>query len=131
MESDFQLRIRHAARTMILDLSGDITKSTEQVILGCRDWEQGLDDGRKHLILNFVDVPYINSAGIALLIRLTRAGIRAGFTTFAYGLSPHYQKMFRMVGLTEYMMIYPDEYTALRRIEELYDQNPSNGENPR
>jgi len=65
----------------------------------------------------------LHSSGIALLIRIVRAGRKAGYRTFAYGLTPHYQKLFRMVGLTEYMMIYPDEYTILARIEEAADSS--------
>lgn len=71
------------------------------------------------MVLNFTGVPYINSLGIALLIRLVRTTAKAGNQTFAYGITPHYQKLFLMVGLTEYMMVYPDEYSILQRIEAL------------
>jgi stage II sporulation protein AA (anti-sigma F factor antagonist) len=118
MEQDFHFTIRETAEATIVDMRGDLTKNAEQELLG-RGWENGLDGGRKYLLLNFSGVPYINSAGIAVLIRLNRAGIKAGVATFAYGLSLHYQKLFRMVGLTEFMMIYPDEPSILQRIDEL------------
>lgn len=121
MEQDLQMTTRMTDDALILDLCGDVTKRAEQTILGYRDWEQGIDGGRSYLLINFSAVPYINSAGIAVFIRLTRAGLKAGYTTFAYGLNLHFQKLFRMVGLTEYMMIYPDEHAVMQRIKELHE----------
>jgi stage II sporulation protein AA (anti-sigma F factor antagonist) len=119
VEQTFRLTGRPFVGGLVLDLSGDITRAAEGQILQYRNWELGLEDGGSYLVLNFTDVSYINSAGIACLIRLTRTGMKAGYHTFAYGLTPHYKKLFRMVGLTEHMMIYPDEYAVMRRIEEL------------
>lgn len=119
MDRSFHINVRTTEKCVILDLSGDLTKNSEEALMKSGQWEQGLNEGRAYLILNFLDVPYINSAGIALLIRLTRLGVKSGFKTFSYGVSPHYQKLFRIVGLTEYMMVYPDEYAVQRRIDEL------------
>lgn len=119
MYNPFHMRVRPVPGGLVLDLSGDITKHAEEPLLQSRDWSQGLGEGRTYLIVNFTDVPAINSTGISLLIRLTRTGLKAGYKTFAYGLSTYYHKLFRMVGITEYMMVYPDEQTVLRRIEEL------------
>src|SRR5690606_24164175 len=98
---------------------GDLTKSSEDYMLGLLPWEQGLGETKHYLVINFTDVPYINSAGIAILIRIVRAGLKGEFETFAYGLNSHYQKLFRMIGLTEHMVIYPDEYSIMQRIEHL------------
>ncbi|WP_284643509.1 STAS domain-containing protein [Paenibacillus silviterrae] len=117
MESSFQVLYRKLEKAIALDLHGDLTKQAEELLLQPR-WEEGLESGRRFLVINFTETVYINSSGIALLIRIVRAGRKAGFETFAFGVTPHYQKLFRMVGLTEYMMIYPDEYSILARIEE-------------
>jgi len=120
MEEAFRVNVRHLSTLiMALDLQGDLTKQAEDLLLRLRPWQEGLDDGRLYLIVNLAGVPYINSAGIAVLIRLSRAGARGNFLTFAYGVAPHYEKLFRMVGLTEYMMIYPDEHAITERIAAL------------
>lgn len=106
---------------MILDMRGDLTKQGEEQVLSLCSWESGLPDGKRYVILNLTDVFYINSAGIAVMIRLTRTGLKSGFHIFAYGISAHYQKLFRMVGLSEHLLIYPDEYAILQRIESLED----------
>jgi stage II sporulation protein AA (anti-sigma F factor antagonist) len=115
--SDLRIEERAFAEGVILDFTGDITKQAEDTILQWRDWGRGLD-GRANLLLNFSGVSYINSAGIAALIRLVDAGLKAGFDTYAFGLTSHYQKLFRVVGLTEFLMIYPDEYSLMKRFEE-------------
>lgn len=119
MEQALEVTVRSFDRGMIIDMDGDLTKSAEEALLRRRNWEEGLDGENNVLVLNFTRVPYINSSGIAVLIRIVRAGWKGGYQTFAYGVSPHYQKLFRMVGLTEYMMIYPDEYSVMQRIESL------------
>lgn len=117
MDQPIRVDIRLLSHSMILDVQGDLTKQAEETLLHLREWEQGLDGQRPFLIINLTQVPYINSAGIALLIRLVRSGIKGSFQTFAYGVTPHYEKLFRMVGLTDYVMIYPDEYAVLQRID--------------
>lgn len=119
MDNQFEVKVRPFEYGIILDLTGDMTKLSEEALLGLRGWEAGLDNEGKYVILNFTRVPYINSAGIAVLIRIVRAGLKGKFRAFGYGITPHFQKLFRMVGLTEYLMIYPDEYAVLQRIEDL------------
>lgn len=103
---------------LLLRLAGDLTKTTEGILLNMYDWELGLGEGIRYLVLNVSEVPYMNSAGIAMLIRISRAGKKGGYQTFACGLTAHYQKLFHMVGLTDYIIIYPDEYSVLKRLED-------------
>lgn len=119
MDTPFRMNIRHFGSGIVLDLNGDLTKTAEEEMLHSRSWDQEMGPEGKYLILNFTGMPYINSAGIAILIRLSRTGRKAGYKTFAFGLNAHYQKLFRVVGLTEYKMIYPDEYSVMQRIEAL------------
>lgn len=118
-QSPFTVRERAAGSALVLELAGDMSGNAEDVLLTLHPWDQGLPGGGRYLVLSFLRVPYINSMGIAVLIRLVRTLSKAGCQTFAYGVSPHYQKLFRMVGLTEYMMVYPDEYAILQRLETL------------
>lgn len=122
MENQFRLEVRedHPAAVM-LDLIGDLSQDAQEPMLKfLSGWEARADQARAgFIVLNFTQVPYINSLGIALLIRFVRATRKNGQQTFAYGITSHYQKLFLMVGLTEYMMIYPDEYSITQRIASL------------
>lgn len=119
MEASFNVNIRSTEEAVIFELHGDLTREAERRLLELRPWETHRDGKRNFLILNLSQVPYINSAGIALLIRLTRSAGKEKMRTFACGVTPHYEKLFRMVGLTEQMMIYPDEYAIMERISAL------------
>ncbi|EXX88319.1 anti-anti-sigma factor [Paenibacillus darwinianus] len=119
MEQKLQLESRVFESGIAFTLKGDLDKAAEQVLKSAFDWEQGPVEQRRYLVLDLHQVGYINSAGMALLIRIARAGRKLGYHTFACGVSTHYQKLFRMVGLTEYLMLYPDEYAVLQRIEAL------------
>ena len=118
MSEQQKITVRETERYTLLALHGDLSKDAEETLLGARAWQDGLEGGKTALVLDFTGVPYINSAGIAVLIRLVRTGRKAGFRTYAFGVNAHYQKLFRMVGLTELMAIYPSEYAAAERIEE-------------
>ncbi|AGA56459.1 anti-anti-sigma factor [Thermobacillus composti KWC4] len=119
MNSMLELNIVPFDAGLSVTLKGDLDQQAEQKIRSVLDWEDGLGEDRRYLILNLHEVNFINSAGMALLIRIARAGRKKGFHTFICGASAHYQKLFRMVGLTEYVMLYPDDYAALQRIEAL------------
>jgi anti-anti-sigma factor len=106
---------RYINNGIIWDIKGDLTNKSPLL----QKWQmvQPRHDNPSFLIINFSEIVYINSSGIALLIRVVRTAAKEGYRTFAYGISAHYQKLFKMVGLLEYMTIYPDEYAIMERIE--------------
>lgn len=94
----------------VLRFAGDITSLSEAVILGTYN---GLDpDTAKRILLDFSKVEYINSSGIALIIQLMYAASRRGQSLQTFGLTPHFQKVFTMVGITKYTQLHTDEATA-------------------
>ena len=78
---------------------------------------QSSTQGATAILLNFRDVHYINSTGIALLIGLIMQANRSGRRLLASGLSDHYKKIFQMAGLSEYIGIFPDEASALASVQ--------------
>jgi len=46
------------------------------------------------------------------VIQMMMEANKAGHTICAFGLTPHFQKVFTMVGITKYAKLYPDEGTA-------------------
>ena len=68
----------------------------------------------RHILLNFRQNDYINSAGIAILIGIVTEVNRNGQKLAVSGLSQHFQKIFRMVGLAQYADIYQDEDEAVK-----------------
>ncbi|MFC5650487.1 STAS domain-containing protein [Paenibacillus solisilvae] len=119
MEQSFSMETRQFPNGLVLKLYGELTKSAEKELIADFAGNVELGTSIRFLALDISEVAYINSGGMAVLIRLTRMALKAGAHTFAWGVTPHYEKLFRMVGLTEYLMLYPNEFAVLERIEAL------------
>lgn len=65
------------------------------------------------ILLNFADVDYINSTGIALIVGLLAQARKNQQKVLTCSLSPHYEEIFRITRLADFMAIYPDEASAL------------------
>ena len=61
--------------------------------------------GPRRVSLDFGHVGYINSTGIALVVRLLADARRDGRTVRAIGLTEHYQEIFRITRLSDFMEI--------------------------
>jgi anti-anti-sigma factor len=60
------------------------------------------------LTLDFTDAAYINSTGIAVLVRILASGRRDGVEIHARGLSPHYVEIFEITRIADFMLIERD-----------------------
>ena len=92
----------------VLRFSGDISSTSRDNVLNAYD-KVAKD---RPVLLDFCHVDYINSSGIALVIQMMMAANKLGQEICAFGLTPHFQKVFTMVGITKYAKLYPDEHAA-------------------
>jgi anti-anti-sigma factor len=113
MPDELVVSVRRRDRLAIIQFSGDVTTFAEDV---ARDaYQQAVRDGEHNVALDFSTCEYINSAGVAVVIGLVTEARRQGRRVFAFGLSPHYQKIFRMVGLADYMELCDSEDDTVQR----------------
>jgi anti-anti-sigma factor len=95
----------------VLRYEGDIASTSKEAVLGTY---QGLPKNTvKQILLDFTKVDYINSSGIALVIQLLMEATNAGQKVYAFGLSPHFTKVFTMVGITKYAGLFPGQTEAM------------------
>jgi anti-sigma B factor antagonist len=94
----------------VLRFQGDITSASKDVVLGA--YESLSQDHVRNILLDFSKVAYLNSSGIALVIQMLMEANKSGQRVQIFGLTPHFQKVFTMVGLTKYTSLHPDEVTA-------------------
>ena len=69
-------------------------------------------DMRAITVLDFADVAFINSAGISVLLKFVVAARKAGHKIFSIHVSPHHQKIFKMVEMTRFMPIIEEQDLA-------------------
>lgn len=94
-----------------LRFAGDISSVSKDAVVGTY---QALDKAvHKHILLDFTGVEYLNSSGIALVIQVLMEANKSDQTVAICGLTPHFTKVFTMVGITKYASLFPNEAAAL------------------
>jgi anti-anti-sigma factor len=111
LEDELTVSTRERDGVAIIDLVGDVTTFAEEKINTA--YREVTNKGARFVLLNFRQNDYINSAGIAILIGIVTEVNRNNQKLAVSGLSQHFQKIFRMVGLAQYAEIYQDEEEAL------------------
>ncbi len=111
LEDDLQVQTREHDGVAIIDLKGDVTTFADAKLNEA--YRIATASGARQVILNFARSNYINSAGIAILIRIVTDVNRSGQKLAMVGLNDHFQKIFRMVGLAQYADLYEDEDQAI------------------
>ncbi len=81
--------------------------------------EAACTDMKPITVLDFSDVSFINSAGISVLLKFAVKVHKEGHRIFAMNLTPHHQKIFKMVEMSRYMPTIEER--------ELADYRASNG----
>jgi anti-anti-sigma factor len=112
MERSTQVEKRVQGEVGIMDIQGEVTSLSEKILQEA--YETFTADGLKKIVLNFEQVTYINSAGMASIISILNQSRKRKQTLRAWGLSEHFQKIFDMVGITKYMEHFNSEKEALK-----------------
>lgn len=114
LEDELTVSTRQRENVAIIDLIGDVTTFAEEKINSA--YQTVTSQGARSVLLNFRQNDYINSAGIAILIGIVTEVNRHNQKLAFSGLSQHFQKIFRMVGLAQYAEIYQDEDEAIQHL---------------
>jgi anti-sigma B factor antagonist len=109
MSETTTMELRTAGDAAILDIRGDVTAGSEDVLMAAYDRA----DGAKAVVLNFTGLEYMNSGGIGLLVTLLVRANRQRRKLVAFGLSEHYRQIFELTRLDEAIDIRGDEREAL------------------
>jgi len=109
-----ETKVRQAPGVALIDLRGDIDGTAEEAL------EHAYARAEQHdpaaILLNFSQVAYINSKGLALIVLLLRRALAADRQLVACCLSDHYLEIWTITRLADYIAVYPDEPAALANI---------------
>ena len=86
-----------------IHLQGDVDSAADAALTAAGADVVARDPRR--VILDFGDVDYINSTGIALIVRLLAEARRDHREVIAEGLSAHYREIFRITRLSDFLTI--------------------------
>ena len=99
----FSAEVSEVPEEVRIGLSGDLNGRAADVLAGA--YSQVAARGPRRVTLDFGRVGYINSTGIALVVRLLADARRDGRAVRALGLAEHYREIFRITRLSDYMEI--------------------------
>ena len=106
----FETTVRHQPSVAIVDLRGEINAQAEAAL---NDAYAAAARDAARILLNFAGTTYINSTGIALIVGLLARARKERRHVTACGLSDHYQEIFEITRLADFMSIFPDEASAV------------------
>ena len=108
-QAQTNVKVEQNGALAVLRFEGDVTSASKDVVLGTYD---KLTPETKEILLDFSKVSYLNSSGIALVIQLLMEANKSERKVQTFGLTPHFQKVFTMLGLTKYTSLQPNESAA-------------------
>ena len=86
-----------------LAMRGDVDIAADQVLAAA--YADAVAANATRVVLDFGNVDYINSTGIALIVRLLAEARRDHREVVALGLTDHYREIFRITRLSDYLTI--------------------------
>jgi anti-anti-sigma factor len=106
-----KVAVRRRGDVAVLDIVGDIDRTADTPLQ--QAYDQAVTDGGQAVLLNFGEVGYINSTGIAVIVSLLARARKERRVISAYGLTEHYRHIFSITRLSDFIGIYQDEDSAV------------------
>jgi anti-sigma B factor antagonist len=78
-----------------------------------------VDAGARMLVLNFTEVPYIDSTGLGFLAGCRVTTQSAGTSMVLAGVNEHVRKILDRVKLTQFFVLADDEAAGVSRVREM------------
>ena len=112
----FEAEVRREPGGAVIDLRGEIDGFAQEA-LG-EAYAEAERENPGSILLNFEEVDYINSTGIALIVGLLARARAAKRDLSACGLSEHYVEIFNITRLSDFLNVFPDERSAMGAVSQ-------------
>ena len=107
---DLETAVRRRPGMAIVDLTGEISGLSEQALDAV--FNEAMSPVPGAVLLNFAEVGYINSTGIALIVGLLARAQASEVRMMASGLGDHFSQIFEITRLSSYIVMFTDEEAA-------------------
>lgn len=103
MDSPLEATVRPESNGARITLTGRLDRDGDEAMVAAYAAARELGTGP--ITLDFTATGYINSTGIALIVRLLAEARRDHREVIAVGLTDHYREIFHITRLSDYMTI--------------------------
>lgn len=107
--------VHYRSGITIVELRGEITTFAEEALNEA--FAEASNATPEVILLDFSNVDYINSTGIALIVGLLMRSRSAQKRLLACGLNDHYREIFAITQLADFMPIFADQASALADLQ--------------
>ena len=109
--SAYDVEVRGEPPVAVMALAGNIDRDAMASLNAA--YEEAVVGDPKVVLLDFQDVHYINSTGIALIVGVLGRARAEGRQVLASGLTDHYERIFTITRLSDFIQIYADVDSAV------------------
>ncbi|MFZ0322552.1 MAG: STAS domain-containing protein [Actinomycetes bacterium] len=109
--STYEVDVRGEPPVAVMALEGNIDRDAMTSL--SLAYEAAVVDDPKVVLLDFSQVGYINSTGIALIVGVLGRARAEGRQVRASGLTEHYERIFAITRLSDFIQIYSDVDSAV------------------
>ena len=109
----FDAKVRDNDGLAVLGLNGEIDASAEEAINA--GYEEATKNNPAFVLLDFGNVSYMNSTGIALIVGLLAEARGADRKMLVCGLTEHYKDIFEITRIVDFVTIVENEAAAVTR----------------
>ena len=114
MKVQNEIKIEKRGDVTFFYVSGDVNRFSEPFF---KDAYAQVDSQEiKQILLKFHEKAYINSEGLKVLIQLLAETNKNQQQVGIVGLSEHFKKIFRMVGITKFAKIFDSVKEAMKNL---------------
>ena len=110
MSQEFDARVRVGTGVAVIELAGTVDRGATDPFNAAFDEAAGQANT---VLLDFGEVDYINSTGIAVIVGVLARGRAESKQVWACRLSDHYLEIFQITRLSDFMTIYDNPEAAL------------------
>ena len=119
-----RIELRFADDVAIVRLSGKFVAGTDGPFLRQKVSDL-IDAGSRKLILDFEEVPYIDSTGLGFLAGSQKVAQAAGAKVVLASLNQHVKRVIDNVQLTQYFIVASSEAEALEKLKDAAPAPPT------
>lgn len=109
MPGQFQATVKGSDTGPVIVLSGTVNRAAKEALETAYEETEGIAG---EVRLDFSDVEYINSTGIAIIVGLLARARAVEREVGAAGLTDHYKEVFEITRLSDFMHIYDEANTS-------------------
>jgi len=112
MSEELKINLRQLGNAWIIDLIGDVTAAAQGAL--DQAYQHITQANAQNLIINFAGSDYVASNGLSLIAGMLIQARRDQVQVRLAGLTPHLQKLCKMMGLMHYAEICANIQEALQ-----------------